>query len=130
MLTFKKCFSEEKGLPFYLLQKIKKHQSEDIDLQKTQVLNLSLKQKWFQPSNHAKESNAYIVMLRFDHGLTYLDSVRSRPTWKMIIFNEANSQTAIDNAQKTDPAPCKFVGFGSETVTAMMQVVYYNASTG
>ena len=42
--------------------------------------------------------------------------------------NEANSETAIDNAHQTDLAPCKFVCFGSETVTAMMQVGYYNAS--
>ena len=42
-------------------------------------------------------------------------------------LNEANLQTVIYNTQKTDPAPCKFVGFGSETVTAMMQVGYCNA---
>ena len=42
--------------------------------------------------------------------------------------NEANSETAIDNAQKTDSASGRFVCFGNETVTVMMQVGYYNAS--
>ena len=50
------------------------------------------------------------------------------PTWETIFSNEANSETAIDNAQQTDSASCKFVCFGSETVTVMMQVGYYNAS--
>ena len=44
---------------------------------------------------------------------------------KRFFSNEANSETAIDNAQQTDSASCKFV---SETVTVMMQVGYYNAS--
>ena len=51
-----------------------------------------------------------------------------RPTWETIFSNEANSQSAIDNAQQADSASCKFVCFGSETVTVMMQVGYYNAS--
>ena len=42
--------------------------------------------------------------------------------------HEANSETAIDNAQQTDSALCKFVCFGSETVTVMMKVGCYNAS--
>ena len=42
--------------------------------------------------------------------------------------NQANSQTAIDNAQQTDLASCKFAGFGSETATVMMQIGYHNAS--
>ena len=67
-------------------------------------------------------------MLCFDQGLAYSKSDRRRPTWKMIFSNEANSQTANDNAQKTNPALCKFVNFGNETVTAKTQVGYYNAS--
>ena len=68
-------------------------------------------------------------MLRFDQGLAYSNSVRLRPTRKMICSNEANLQTAIENAQQTDSASCKFVCFGSEIVTVMMQVSYNNAST-
>ena len=51
-----------------------------------------------------------------------------RPTWKTIFSNEADSETATDNAQQTDSASCKFVCFGSETLTVVMQVGYYNAS--
>ena len=43
---------------------------------------------------------------------------------KDFFSNEANSQTAIDNAQQTDPASCKFVCFGGETKTIMMQLGY------
>ena len=50
------------------------------------------------------------------------------PIWKTIFSNEANSETAIDNAQQTDSASCKFICFGGETVVVMMQVGYYNAS--
>ena len=49
---------------------------------------------------------------------------------KCFFSNEANSQTAIENAQQTDSASCKFVCFGSEIVTVMMQVSYQNASAG
>ena len=45
-----------------------------------------------------------------------------------VFLNESNSETAIKNVQKTDSTSCKFVDFGSETVTVMMQVRYYNAS--
>ena len=47
---------------------------------------------------------------------------------KRFFSNEANSETAIDNAQQTDSVPCKFVCFGSETVAVMIQMGYYNAS--
>ena len=36
--------------------------------------------------------------------------------------------TAINNAQQTDSASCKFFCFGGATVAVMMQVGYYNAS--
>ena len=45
-----------------------------------------------------------------------------------VFSNESNLETAINNVQKTDSTSCKFVDFGSETVTVMMQVSYYNAS--
>ena len=51
-----------------------------------------------------------------------------RPNWKTIFSNEAKSETAVNNALQTDSASCKFVCFGSETVTVMTQVGYYNAS--
>ena len=47
---------------------------------------------------------------------------------KRFFSNEANLETAIDNAQQTDSAPCKFDCFDGEAVTVMMQVGYYNAS--
>ena len=67
-------------------------------------------------------------MLRFHRALAYSDSVRRRPAWKRIFSNDANSQTAIDNVQEIDFASFKLFCFGSETVTVMMQVGYYNAS--
>ena len=51
-----------------------------------------------------------------------------RPTWETIFLNEANLESANNNAQQTDSTSYKFVFFGSETVTVMMLVGYYNAS--
>ena len=47
---------------------------------------------------------------------------------KRFFSNEANSETAIDKTQQTDSATCKFVGFGSEIVTVMMQEGSCNTS--
>ena len=47
---------------------------------------------------------------------------------KSVFSNKSNSETAINNVQKTNSTLCKFVDFGSEAVTVMMQVGYYNAS--
>ena len=49
---------------------------------------------------------------------------------KRFFYNEANSQTAIDNAHQTDSESCKFVGFGTGTVTVKMQVGYHNQGCG
>ena len=65
------------------------------------------------------------ALIRGWHIQTRLDF---SPLWKTIISNQANSETAIDNAQQTDSALCKFVCFDGETVAVMMQVGYYNTS--
>ena len=83
-----------------------------------QVLNLSLRQKCFQLSTHAKES---VTLMLLCHALTKGWHIQTwfdfRPTWETIFSNEVNSKTAIDNAQQTHSASCIFVCFGSETET-------------
>ena len=69
---------------------------------------------------------AYVFILRFDQG--WHNQTRFDLHGKGFFSNESNSETAINNVQKTDSTSCKFVDFGSETVTVMMQVSNYNAS--
>ena len=75
-----------------------------------------------------KKCYTYVFILRLIRDWHIQTPFDSRPSWETIFSNEANSETAIDYAQQTDLASYKFVCFGSETVTVMMQVGYYNAS--